>query len=269
MAEDSAWAGINLNEVLPHHTQEEKAAQRRVVIKLVQSEGLPDLVERCRSGDDATKERAAAILSFIAANDMQCKSAIVSAGGLPPLIAMLTAEDGAGEELDDDGDGATSNFDMKEQAVKTIFDLCEGCPSNQRPVADRGAIPPLIKIVADEIEQEGSSKGVPWSIKEAAVETLAVLAMEVAGGLAQELIHSEGGITKLLEVARHPYCPPKTKESVARALRNLATCAARRGVQPTRRRLLPVPPHPTPPQPPLLALPHRRARAQCKPAAAV
>ena len=59
----------------------------------MQREGLPNLIQRCRNGSDTQKEEAAAMLSFIATHDNVAAGMIVSAGGLPPLIAMMGAED--------------------------------------------------------------------------------------------------------------------------------------------------------------------------------
>ena len=100
----------------PKLTQEELHERSQAALEVVQREGLPNLVERCRNGSDAEKEQAALTLSFIATHDSNCAGMIVSAGGIQPLISMLGVEDGRGD--------ADPSLDMKEQAVKTIRDLC-------------------------------------------------------------------------------------------------------------------------------------------------
>ena len=155
-------------------TPKELADRREKVLAIVQQHGLPDIIGWCRSGTDAEKEKGAALLSYLAANDGQCAGFIVAAGGVPPLIAMLDAEDGAG---DDD-----PKFDMKEVAVKAIHDLCEGDPSNQVAIAERGAIPKIVKILTEPHH--------PWSIREAAADALALLAYEPCGGPAQGTLPS-------------------------------------------------------------------------------
>ena len=54
------------------HTQEELRLRSAAALEVVQREGLPNLVTRCRSGTDAEKEQAAALLSFIATHDQGC-----------------------------------------------------------------------------------------------------------------------------------------------------------------------------------------------------
>jgi hypothetical protein len=130
----------------------------------------------------------------------------VSAGGIPPLVAMLGAEEGRGDE-----DPA---LDMKEQACKTLCDLCVADAGNQRPIAERGAIPPLLQLL-DEASH-------PWSIKEAAAEALALLAYEAAGGPAQEILTGSAGVSRLLACYRSAGCTHQCKGSIARCLRYLA-----------------------------------------------
>ena len=187
-------------------TPKELAERREKVLAIVQQHGLPDIIGWCRSGTDAEKEKGAALLSYLAANDGQCAGFIVAAGGVPPLIAMLDAEDGAG---DDD-----PKFDMKEVAVKAIHDLCEGDPSNQVAIAERGAIPRIVKILTEPHH--------PWSIREAAADALALLAYEPCGGPAQENITESGGVAKLVDVYREEGCTGLCKHGIAKTLRYLA-----------------------------------------------
>lgn len=56
----------------PKYSQEELQQRSAAALEVVQREGLPDLVSRCRSGSDAEKEAAAALLSFIATHDQGC-----------------------------------------------------------------------------------------------------------------------------------------------------------------------------------------------------
>jgi hypothetical protein len=168
----------------------ELAARRDAVLEVVQREGLPDIIGRCRSGTDAEKEKAAELIAYLAYNDGQCAGFIVAAGGIPPLIAMLHAEDGRG---DDD-----PRFDMKEVAVKALHALCEGDPSNQLPIAERGAIPPMLKILTEDHH--------PWSIREAAANAIALLAYEPCGGPAQEMITDAGGVHRMVAVYRDRDC---------------------------------------------------------------
>ncbi len=187
-------------------SDEEVGERRQAVLKVVQSVGLPNLVQKCRSGNPSEMEEGARMLEFLAASDPQCKSCIVAAGALPPLVEMLHADDGVG---DDD-----PTIDMKEQAVKTIHALCVGSPGNQRPVAERGAIPPMLGFLREPHH--------PNSVKEAAADALALLASETFGGPAQEVITVSGGVPILADCARSAETTPRTKESVARALRSLA-----------------------------------------------
>jgi len=187
------------------YSQDELRERREKALQLVQKEGLPDIIARCRKGNDAEKEEAAAKLSFLAQHDTQCASTIVSIGGVPPLVEMMMMGEGRG-----DADGT---FDMREQAVKTISDLCEGDKSNTRPIAERGAIPPLLKIL-----EEPSS---PWSIKEAASYALSLLAKEVAGGPAQEDITDNDGVNKLVACYKSTGCTPESKASIKQCLRQL------------------------------------------------
>jgi hypothetical protein len=184
----------------------ELAARRDAVLEVVQREGLPDIIGRCRSGTDAEKEKAAELIAYLAYNDGQCAGFIVAAGGIPPLIAMLHAEDGRG---DDD-----PRFDMKEVAVKALHALCEGDPSNQLPIAERGAIPPMLKILTEDHH--------PWSIREAAANAIALLAYEPCGGPAQEMITDAGGVHRMVAVYREPECTEVCKTGIAKALRFMA-----------------------------------------------
>ena len=136
-------------------------------------------------GTDAEKEKGAALLSYLAANDGQCAGFIVAAGGVPPLIAML--EDGAGDD---------ANCDMKEVAGKAI-PTSAGLPLQPGGDAD-AAIPKIVKILTEPHH--------PWSIREAAADALALLAYEPCGGPAQENITESGGVAKLVDVYREEGC---------------------------------------------------------------
>lgn len=184
---------------------------------VVQEHGIPNLVEQCRSGTDAEKERAAAHLSFIATHDFTCAGMIASSGGIEPLVAMLTSERGHGDE--------DPTIDMREQAVKTIRDMCIGDPGNVSPVAERGAIPPLLDILL-----EGRS---PWTIREAAAETTALLSR---GGDSAATLTREG---KMHAVYKEAGCTRRCKEEIIKGLRLLvrnkdakAEMARRRILQP-------------------------------------
>ena len=183
-------------------TRRGAAAATVAVQEVVQEHGIPNLVEQCRSGTDAQKEKAAALLSFVATHDFICAGMIVSAGGIAPLVAMLSAESGRG---DDD-----QTIDMKEQACKTIRDLCIGDRGNQRPIAEKGAVEPLLTILCESAH--------PWSIREAASEALALLAYENQGGPAQEMLTAEGGVaacTRCTEAACTPLVKHKIIEDAA------------------------------------------------------
>lgn len=131
---------------------------------------------------------------------------IVSAGGIAPLVAMLHAEDGTGDE--------DQTLDMKEQATKTIRDLCFGDCGNQRPIAEKGGVPPLLNILSETSH--------PWSIREAAAEALALLAKESAGGPAQEAITAENGVVRMIAVHREVECTAECKLPISHCLRNIA-----------------------------------------------
>lgn len=184
----------------------ELAERREKVLEIVQREGLPDIIGRCRSGTDAEKEKAASLLSYLAMNDGQCAGIIVAAGGVPPLIAMLDAEDGRGDE--------DLTYDMKEVAVKALHDLCEGDPANQLPIAERGAIPKIMKILCEPHH--------PWSTREAGADCMALLAYEPCGGPAQEIITESGGVKKMVDVYLEPECTPLAREAIGKTLRYLA-----------------------------------------------
>ena len=132
---------------------------------------------------------------------------IVSAGGIAPLVAMLSAESGRG---DDD-----QTIDMKEQACKTIRDLCIGDRGNQRPIAEKGAVEPLLTILCESAH--------PWSIREAASEALALLAYENQGGPAQEMLTAEGGVGRMHAVYKEAACTPLVKHKIIETLRYLST----------------------------------------------
>ena len=187
-------------------TKEEIQQRRELALQVVQREGLPDIINRVRTGTDAEKETAVKMLSFIATHDGQCAGMIVSAGGLPPLIPLLSAKDGVG---DDD-----LTLDLKEQTVKCLRDLCLGEKNNQLPIAERGAIPPLLTILTEVSH--------PWSIREAAAEALALLVNETAGGPAQEITHAEDGINKMLVCYKESDCTPTCRYQIATSLRDLA-----------------------------------------------
>jgi hypothetical protein len=85
--------------------RKEEMERRQKALDLIQSEGLPDIIEKCRNGSDAEKEQAAEKLSFIATHDAQCCGMIITTGGVGPLVEMMKADSGRG---DDD-----PRFDMK------------------------------------------------------------------------------------------------------------------------------------------------------------
>jgi len=196
-----------LSTARPQYSQQEKAERRDAALEIVQSEGLPPIIGRCRSGTPAEKEKAAAILSFIATHDAQCALTIVAAGGIPPLIAMMKAQNaGLGDE--------DPKYDMREQAVLTIADLVEADASNQLPVAERGAIAPLLDIMDDQ--------GSPWSIREAGARALALLAKETSGGPAQEDLTDNNGVHRLVECYKLAGCSQACKGEIKLCLRYLA-----------------------------------------------
>lgn len=199
--------GQSFADMRPKYSDEELRQRTVAAQEVVQEHGIPNLVEQCRSGTDAQKEKAAALLSFIATHDFICAGMIVSAGGIAPLVAMLSAESGRG---DDD-----QTIDMKEQACKTIRDLCIGDRGNQRPIAEKGAVVPLLTILCE--------SGHPWSIREAASEALALLAYENQGGPAQEMLTAEGGVGRMHAVYKEAACTPLVKHKIIDTLRYLST----------------------------------------------
>ena len=104
--------GQSFADMRPKYTDEELRLRTIAAQEVAQEHGIPNLVTMCRSAPDDQKEKAAALLSFIATHDFICAGMIVSAGGIEPLVAMLHAESGRG---DDD-----QTIDMKEQAVKSV-----------------------------------------------------------------------------------------------------------------------------------------------------
>jgi len=190
----------------PVYTEEEQKARREAALEIVQREGLPDTVQKIRVGTDAEKEEAVKTLSFLATHDAQCATFIAACGAIQVLIPLLSAKDGIGDE--------DATFDLKEQTVKCLRDLCIGDRCNQRPVAECGAIPPLLKILTEQNH--------PWSIREAAAEAIAILAYELSGGPAQEIIMENQGITKLLAVFREKECTPDAKYFCAKGMRFMA-----------------------------------------------
>ena len=189
------------------YTDDELRERSVAAQEVVQEHGIPNLVEKCRSGTDAEKEKAAALLSFIATHDFICAGMITSAGGIAPLVAMLNAESGRGDE--------DHTIDMKEQACKTIRDMCIGDKGNQKPIALKGAAPPLLTIL--------SEKDHPWSIREAASEALALLSMGVDGVEAPELIVEAGAVQLVHAVYKEPGCTELCKREIMKCLQNLAT----------------------------------------------
>ena len=142
-------------------------------------------------------------LSYIAAHDAQCAARIVSMGAIPSIVDMMSAEDGRG---DDD-----LRFDMKEVAIKCIYNLCVSNPGNQGPIAERGAVPPLINILVEPDHQP--------SIKEAAAGAISKLA---ANGVAQDAIVESRGVDALVGAFRAPAATDAVKRYVKVALRLLA-----------------------------------------------
>ena len=187
-------------------TEAEILARREEAQKVVQREGLPDIIQRIRAGTPGEQEKAVAMLSFLAQHDAQCAGIIVACGALAPLIPLLSAKDGVGDE--------DLTFDLKETVVRCLRDLCLGDRSNQRPIAERGACPPLLKILTEPHH--------PWSIREAAAEAIAILAYETAGGPAQESIFESGGVDAFLNTAKEPECTAECKHWCAKAMRFLA-----------------------------------------------
>ena len=150
-------------------------------------------------------ERAALKLAYIAERSGQVACNIVNCGAVPVLVAMMTVP----VELGDDDD----EFSMQEVAVKAIHALCVGDASNQRPVAEGGAIPPMLDMLREPDH--------PWSIKEAAATALARLAKEITGGPAQEIITEYGGVATFLDVYRDQECTAACRGAVSEALRLL------------------------------------------------
>jgi hypothetical protein len=199
--------GQSFADTRPKYSDEELRLRTVAAQEVAQEHGIPNLVEQCRNGTDAQKEKAAALLSFCATHDFICAGMIVSAGGIEPLVSMLHADSGRG---DDD-----QTIDLKEQAVKTIRDLCVGDKGNQRPIAEKGAIPPLLTILCETNH--------PWSIREAAAEAVALLACENQGGPAQESLTAEGGVARMHAVYKEPECTLLVKHKIIDSLRYLST----------------------------------------------
>jgi len=193
----------------PGLTDAEIRARRNEALAIVQREGVPQIIAKCRSGDPAVMEKAAATLSYCAQRDGQIACNVVACGGLLPLVAMMAAPARAGDDDDE--------FTMQEVAVRCVFDLCVADASNQRPAAEAGAIPPMLGMLRD--------GGSPWSIREAATLAVARLAKEASGGPAQEIITEEGGVAILVALHREANCPERAKEGVRYALRALARYA--------------------------------------------
>lgn len=187
-------------------TQQEIQQRREMALKVVQQQGLPDIINRVRTGTPAAQEEAVKTLSFIATHDGQCAGMIVAAGGLPPLIPLLSVQDGIG---DDD-----VSLDLKEQTVKCLRDLCLGEKNNQLPIAERGAIPPLLQILTEVSH--------PWSIREAAAEALALLVNETAGGPAQEITYDCNGLEKMIACYKEAECTAECRYQIKSALRDMA-----------------------------------------------
>lgn len=234
--ETNAMTGAEAREILQNamgygsgFTIKEQQQRHDEAIKMAQEEGIVPLIAQCRIGNQAmdeaaaklaliglregttamntpaTMERAATKLAYMAERSGQIACNIVSAGGVKPLVAMMTVP----VELGDDDD----EFSMQEMAVKAIHALCIGDASNQRPVAEGGAIPPMIKMLGEADH--------PWSIKESAAAALARLAKEPAGGPAQEIITARGGVPTFIAVHRDPACTEACKVFLAEALRLL------------------------------------------------
>lgn len=226
--------GIEARELLERgygsgFTAKEELERHEEAVAIAQAEGIVRLIAQCRIGNQAmdsasarlgligsrggttplnspaTMERAAARLAYIAERSGQVACNIVSCGGIHPLVAMMTVR----VELGDDDD----EFSMQEVAVKALHALCLGDASNQRPVAESGAIGPMLQMLSEEDH--------PWSIKEASAGALARLAKETAGGPAQEIITARGGVATFVAAHRHPACTEACRTAVAEALRLL------------------------------------------------
>lgn len=213
--------------------REEALRRHEEAVAIVQAEGLPQIISKIRIGHKvveevnkrlgqgigliaprvdntpnntpADMEKAALKIAYIAERSGQVACNIVSCGAIKPLVAMMTVPVEMGDEDDE--------FTMQEVAVKALHAICIGDACNQRPVAEGGAIPPMLKMLREEDH--------PWSIKEAAALCIARLAQELAGGPAQEIITARGGVSILVAVRRHPKCTEACAAAVEEALRQL------------------------------------------------
>ena len=89
--------------------------------------------------------------------------------------------------------------------------MIEGDPSNQVVIAERGGIPPILKIMSETHH--------PSSVREAAAQALALLAYEPCGGPAQEILTEIGGVGKLVSCYREEGCTEQLKQACEMALR--------------------------------------------------
>ena len=206
MTGEEAREKIEFAMGLTKFTEAEIRSRREEALAIVQLEGVPQILEQCRSGDPAVMERAAAKIQFVSERHPQIACNVVQCGGLRALVAMMEAPVAAGD--DDDA------FSMQEVAVRAVHSLCVGDASNQRPTAEAGAIPPLLKILSEPDH--------PVSVMEAAAVALARLAKETAGGPAQEIITEEGGIAILVSCYKHARCPEGVREAIRHTLRFLS-----------------------------------------------
>ena len=230
-----AMTGLQARELLENamgygsgFTYDELLERHEEACKIVQAEGIPQLIAQCRISNPALEkpnvmnggvlpggkaymnspavmERAAARLAYIAERSGQVACNIVSSGGIRPLVLMLSVP----VDLGDDDD----EYSMQEVAVKALYALCVGDASNQRPVAEGGGIPPMLKMLGEADH--------PWSVRQAAAIALACLAKERTAGPAQEIITARGGVATFIAVHRDADCPGACKSAVEEALRML------------------------------------------------
>ncbi|CAL1142550.1 unnamed protein product, partial [Cladocopium goreaui] len=148
---------------------------------------LPDWLE----ASDREKEEAAKILANLAVND-ENKAAIAAAGGIPPLVALVTR-------------GSDS---AKKYAARALGNLASNNDQNKAAIAAAGGIPPLVALVTS-----GND-----SAKEYAAAALGNLATNDQNKAA---IAAAGGIPPLVALVTSG--SDSAKQDAARALGKLAT----------------------------------------------
>ena len=156
---------------------------------------IAPLVELLRSEDIIARQKAAYALTGIATGGERNQDGIRSAGGIAPLVALLSLPD---EDATTSDAQATKDSETREDAIwkvkahsaEALAELAKDSPSNQASIAEAGSIKPLIKLLAADIKHDAP--------KEQAANALFRLSANCPAN--QEAIAQADGLTTLVNL---------------------------------------------------------------------